>query len=678
MKTVKIKSLHIQNFGNIKDLSINFGRKTLISGRNEAGKTTINDAYSWIMTNKLANGSQADGIRPHDRSGIEDDNAVISVSAVIEIDGAEKEFLKEQRKEYTQRTGKFKGNNNLYFINGVPKKEKEYKAYVEEKILEPDNLELCTNASVLLNMDTKKRRAVIFDMVPDITDADVAATDVRFANIPTKLDDCTLDELIQSVRYQINGRGRGDKGLKGRQDELPARIDEAQRKVCDTAEYSLAISGLKKEIADLDEQEKSLDDVMTAYDQKSKDIMDLKFEQSEIMRKANEGLVRQRNGIDEEIFSLEQQKKSAERSLKSAQSDLEDFISNVKINSEKLKKAQTDWDIYYGKEYPEENLERIKAEQFDENETVCKHCKQTLPTEQVEKKRSDFEKNKAERIAEEEAKSKAFREENDKRLDEIKMIGNKALSDLKEAKKAQAEAERKIAELKQKITSIAMEIQNKHTELSKLPESVDLYDNTEYQKITGDIEKAESALHKIENGSEQRREINRIKNEKTAEISRLKTLIAESEKAQERVDELKEEKRNVGQLLADCQQELDLLRDFQKAKCDMLSETVNKMFLFVKWRLFKMNQDGEGYQEVCEPMIENEPYGRRLNHGSRTLAELDICNTFQSVHGVNLPIFIDDSESLSPDTINKIASSFDKQMILLKVDDCDLKIEILE
>lgn len=677
MKTVKIKSLHIQNFGNIKDLSINFGRKTLISGRNEAGKTTINDAYSWLMTNKLANGSQADGIRPHDRSGIEDDNAVISVSAVIEIDGAEKEFLKEQRKEFTQKTGKFKGNNNLYFINGVPKKEKEYKAYVEEKILEPDNLELCTNAPVLLNMDTKKRRAVIFDMVPDITDADVAATDVRFANIPPKLDDCTLDELIQSVRYQINGRGRGDKGLKGRQDELPARIDEAQRKVCDTAEYSLAISGLKKEIADLDEQEKSLDDVMTAYDQKSKDILDLKFQQSEIVRKANEGLVQQRKALDGEIFSLEQDKKSTERNMKSAQSDLEDFISNVKINSEKLKKAQTDWDIYYGKEYPEENLERIKAEQFDENETVCKYCKQTLPIEQAEKKRSNFEKNKAERIAEEESKSKAFREEKKKRLSEITESGNKAATDLKEAKKAQAEAERKIDELKQKITSFAMEIQKKQTELSELPESVDLSDNAEYQKITAEIEQAEAALHKMENGSEQRREISRIKNEKTAEISRLKTLIAESEKAQERVDELKEEQRNVGQLLADCQQELDLLRDFQKAKCDMLSETVNKMFLFVKWRLFKMNQDGEGYQEVCEPMIENEPYGRRLNHGSRALAELDICNTFQNVHNVSLPLFVDDFDGITENTMEKI-NQFGRQMILLKATEGDLKVEILE
>ena len=677
MKTVKIKSLHIQNFGNIKDLSINFGRKTLISGRNEAGKTTINDAYSWLMTNKLANGSQADGIRPHDRSGIEDDNAVISVSAVIEIDGAEKEFLKEQRKEFTQKTGKFKGNNNLYFINGVPKKEKEYKAYVEEKILEPDNLELCTNAPVLLNMDTKKRRAVIFDMVPDITDADVAATDVRFANIPPKLDDCTLDELIQSVRYQINGRGRGDKGLKGRQDELPARIDEAQRKVCDTAEYSLAISGLKKEIADLDEQEKSLDDVMAAYDQKSKDIMDLRFEQSDIVSKANEGLVQQRKALDNEIFSLEQDKKSAENSLKMAEMDLKHANMGVERHTAEVRKAKGDWETYSEREYPEENLEKIKAEQFDESSLICPTCGQDLPVEQAEKIRSEFERKKAIRIKTEEDVREQFYQQKDKKLTEITESGNKAATDLKEAKKAKEEAEQKISELKQKITSFAMEIQQKQTELSKLPESVDLSDNAEYQSISMKVILAEKALNEMNNGSEQRREINRARAEKTAEISKLQTLIIESEKAQDRVDELKEEQRNVSQLLADCQQELDLLRDFQKAKCNMLSESVNKMFVFVKWRLFKMNQDGEGYQEVCEPMIENEPYGRRLNHGSRALAELDICNTFQNVHNVSLPLFVDDFDGITENTMEKI-NRFDRQMIFLKATEGDLKTEILE
>src|SRR5699024_3368718 len=78
----------------------------------------------------------------------------------------------------------------------------------------------------------------------------------------------------------------------------------------------------ENQIAILDEQEKSLDDVMAAYDQKSKDILDLKFEQSEIARKANEGLVQQRKTLDCEIFSLNQDMKSVENSLRMAEMDL--------------------------------------------------------------------------------------------------------------------------------------------------------------------------------------------------------------------------------------------------------------------------------------------------------------------------------------------------------------------
>ena len=676
MKTVKLKSMRIQNFGSIKDLSIDFGEKTLISGRNEVGKTTISDAYSWILTNKLANGSQADGIRPHDKNGIENDNAVISVLAVLEIDGEEKEFLKEQRKEFTQKTGKFKGNNNLYFINGVPKKEKEYKAYVEEKILEPDNLELCTNASVLLNMDTKKRRAVIFDMVPDVTDAEVATTDLRFANITKKLEDCTLDELIQSVRYQINGRGRGDRGLKGKQDELPARIDEVQRQVIDTAEYSLEISRLQTEIEELNRKDQELLSASKLYDDKSEAIMGLKFRQSEIARNENAGLTEKKEKLSARLAQLEADKKEAENTLRLAEMDLKHATMGVERHTAEIKKAQEDWKSYSEHEYPEGALERIKAEQFDESSLICPTCGQDLPVEQAEKIRSEFERKKGDRIKGEEYVREQFYQQKDKKLTEITESGNKAATDLKEAKKAQEEAEQKIAELKKGISYLVLEIKEKNDILSGLPQSVDLSKSVEYWKITADIAKAEEELKKLNSGIELRREINRAGNEKIAEVSRLQTLISASQNAQERVEELKEEQRNVGQLLADCQMELDILREFQKTKCDMLSEAVNKMFSFVKWRLFKMNQDGEGYQEVCEPMIENEPYGRRLNHGSRALAELDICNTFQNIQNVSLPLFVDDFDGITENTMEKI-NQFGRQMIFLKATEGDLTVKVI-
>ena len=141
MKNVFLESLRIQNFGNIKDKTIDFGNRTLIKGRNESGKTTINDAYSWLLTDKLANGNKADGIRPHDKNNVEDDNALISVMAVFDIDGSKKEIIKEQRKEFTVKTGKLKGNNNTYLIGNIPKKEKEYKEYLSEKITDQEKIE---------------------------------------------------------------------------------------------------------------------------------------------------------------------------------------------------------------------------------------------------------------------------------------------------------------------------------------------------------------------------------------------------------------------------------------------------------------------------------------------------------------------------------------------------------
>ena len=676
MKTVKIKSLHIQNFGNIKDLSINFGRKTLISGRNEAGKTTINDAYSWLMTNKLANGSQADGIRPHDRSGIEDDNAVISVSVVIEIDGAEKEFLKEQRKEFTQKTGKFKGNNNLYFINGVPKKEKEYKAYVEEKILEPDNLELCTNASVLLNMDTKKRRAVIFDMVPDITDADVAATDVRFANIPPKLDDCTLDELIQSVRYQINGRGRGDKGLKGRQDEFPARIDEAQRKVCDTAEYSLAINGLQKEIATLDEQEKSLDDLMAAYDQKSKNILDLKFEQSEIVRKANEGLVQQRKNIDSEIFSLEQDKKSAENDLRMAEMDLKHAKMGVERHTAEVKKAQEDYSRWISQKFDDSEIALIESEVLNEDSLICPTCGQAFPKERAEKIREDFEKNKALRIEGVKSAGRNYEEMKDREIQRVTESGNKAATDLKEAKKAQEEAEHKIAEIKKSISDLALKIAEKEKELSALPAEVDLSNDTEYTAISAQIEAAQKSIETMDNGSSARAEITEQRNAYIRESAKLAAEInkIQSDKAEHdrRVEELEEKLKAEGQKCADIEKNIDTLLNFSIEKNKALADMVNPYFKHFQFVFYDFTQEG-GIYETLKIMCDGTDFFSGLNRSDQILCEIDLVCGLQKLNNLNLPVWVDNSEAVNAERLPEV----EQQMIVLEVSGGDLKVEAM-
>ena len=677
MKTVKIKSLTLNNyrcFSGEREFHADFGEKTRVSGKNGSGKSTVMNAVMEVLTGKNADGTQADNVRPI-VDGQEVEGVDVERTIVLDIDGKETEIKKitKQKRERVDGVMQYvPGSNvNSYTVDGISFNQKKLDEFISENICPPETLLSCCNPNAFLSLkSTTDMRAFLEKMAGFDLNEYIKSLGAEF----TEVEEITKGHPIEQVQKTLNKQLTDQKKATTKAEtewkyEKGKAVDSGEDDLTRLAEQK---ASYENQIAILDEQEKSLDDVMTAYDQKSKDIMGLKFEQSEIMRKANEGLVQQRKALDGEIFSLEQDKKSAERNMKSAQSDLEDFISNVKINSEKLKKAQTDWDIYYGKEYPEENLERIKAEQFDENETVCRYCKQTLPIEQVEKKRSDFEKNKAERIAEEESKSKAFREAKDKRLAEIKMIGNKALSDLKEAKKAQAEAGEKLSELKQKITLLAMEIQQKQSELSKLPESVDLSDNAEYQSISMKIILTEKALQEMNNGSEQRREIANKRNGFIRECAKIDAEINNIQRKKqvhdEAVEKLYQAFRESSQKEADIQRKKDILKNFSIKKNERIASMITPVFGEFQFEFLEFTQDGNPV-ETCRMMSNGIEY-RDMNHSKKILAQADLLRGFQELSGLNLFVFIDDTESVNDENL----PDMDRQMILLKVTDGDLEV----
>ena len=77
-----LKSLHIENFKGIKSLDVNFSEKTKIKGQNAAGKTTIFDAFTWLLFNKNSAGEEKFNVRPLDKDGNRGDNVEIKVEAV--------------------------------------------------------------------------------------------------------------------------------------------------------------------------------------------------------------------------------------------------------------------------------------------------------------------------------------------------------------------------------------------------------------------------------------------------------------------------------------------------------------------------------------------------------------------------------------------------------------------
>lgn len=680
MRNVKIKSLTLNNYRCFiggSEFHADFGEKTRVSGKNGSGKSTVMNAVMEVLTGKNADGTQADNVRPI-VDGQEVEGVDVERTVVLDIDGKETEIKKitKQKRERVDGVMQYVSGSNVnsYAVDGISFNQKKLDEFISDNICPPETLLACCNPNAFLSLkSTTDMRAFLEKMAGFDLNEYIKSLGAEF----TEVEEITHGHSIEAVAKTLNKQLTDQKKATTKAEtewkyEKGKAVDSGEDDVTRLTEQKVRY---ENQIAILDEQEKSLDDVMAAYDQKSKDILDLKFEQSDIVRKANEGLVQQKKLLDDEIFSLEQEKKSVERSLKSAQSDLEDFVSSIKANEEKVKKAQEDWKSYSEREYPEENLERIKAEQFDESSLVCPTCGQDLPAEQAEKIRAEFEQKKAIRIKSEEDVREQFYQQKDKKLTEVTESGNKAAADLKEAKKAQAEAERKIAELKQKITSLAIEIQTKQTELSKLPDSVDLSDNAEYQSVSMKIILAEKALQEMNNGSEQRREITDKRNGFIRECAKIDAEINSIQRKkqahEEEVEKLYQAFRESSQKEADILRKRDILRNFSIQKNARIAELVNPNFTQFQFVFTDETQSGE-IIETCKLMKDGIEY-KNLNYSDQLLCRIDLVCGFQKINGLSLPIFADNAESLNSWRLPETG----RQMVFLEVTESDLAVETL-
>lgn len=680
MKTVKIKSLTLNNyrcFNGEREFRANFGQKTRVSGKNGSGKSTVMNAVMEVLTGKNADGTQADNVRPI-VNGQEVEGVDVERTVVLDIDGKETEIKKitKQKRERVDGVMQYvPGSNvNSYTVDGIAFNQKKLDEFISDNICPPETLLACCNPNAFLSLkSTTDMRAFLEKMAGFDLNEYIKSLGAEFAEV----EEITKGHPIEQVQKTLNKQLSDQKKATTKAEtewkyEKGKAVDSGEDDLTRLTEQKV---NYENQIAILDEQEKSLDDVMATYDQKSKDILDLKFEQSDIVRKANEGIVQQRKALDNEIFSMEQDKKSAENDLRMAEMDLRHANMGVERHTAEIKKAQEDWKTYSEREYPEEALEKIKAEQFDENSLICPTCGQDLPEEQAEKIRADFEQKKAKRIKDEEDVKTAFYESKDKKLTEITESGNKAATDLKEAKEAQAEAERKVTELKQKITSLAMEIQGKQAELSKLPESVDLSDNKEYQSVSMKIILAEKALQEMNNGSEQRREITDKRNGFIRECAKIDAEINNIQRKkqahEEEVEKLYQAFRESSQKEADIQRRKDILKNFSIKKNERIASMINPVFSEFQLEFLEFTQDGNPV-ETCR-MVSNGIEYRDMNHSKKILAQADLLRGFQELSGLNLFVFIDDTESVNDENL----PDMDRQMILLKVTEGDLKVEIL-
>lgn len=674
---ITIKSIHIENFKGINMLDVNFSVKTKISGQNAVGKTTIFDAFTWLLFNKNSSGEEKFNVRPLDKDGNRIDNVEIKVSSILDVDGKEVELSKVQKQNWVKKRGtntvSLQGNPNSYEIDGYPKSEAEFKEYVSGIAQSEEMFKMLTNPQYFSSLKWKDQRDILMKLVSDVSDVELAQTDAKYAPLLSELEKApSTDDIRAKFSKALNE-------WKKKQAEIPVRIDEAMKyKVdIDVAEQELAKTDLETKIADIDAKIKDSDGVMMEL---GREEMQLQFDMSGIMQIMNRDLTNRRSEIEAELRDLQNEiKRFADTiALKERRvSENETVISNADSERKRL-----------GEEY---NAETAKAFDefpylfdeskwvFDENSTVCSLCGQKLPEDKIEQLKADFEsrKRKAKSDAEEKLKSEKIRFDTEKRtaLNRLVDIGTERKNLITKLRDENAKVKEEIKSLKEQEQEDIAKKEKICQQLSSIPEIADYSQNEEYVKMKA---RHDEVLVEIENlkANGEDAAVETLKSEKEelqAHLDEVNSTIAKASmnvEIDERIWQLQEEQKEIGQKVADQEQILYLLEEFIRFKLNKVSESINSHFKTVNFKLFEMQLNG-GMKDCCECTVNGVPHST-LNSGHRIVAGLDIIRSLSELYGVIVPIFVDNAESLNDFNV----PDMDAQLILLSVSaDKQLKVE---
>lgn len=638
----KIKSIKLNNFKGFKEATYTFdGKNVTVCGANGSGKTTIFDAFTWLLFGKDSLDNAKFEIRPLDNDGNQIDNVEICVAATLEIDGKEVELKKTQKQNWVKKRGAqnpvLQGNVNEYEIDGYPRSAKDYEEYING-IVSDDLFKMLTNPAYFPNMHWKDQRDVIINLIPGFSDVEYAEQDSRFSELLSEIEKApSTDDIKAKYTKSLNE-------LKKKQIELPVRIDEiSNSKVdIDVAELELLKNSLNEQIADVKSKITDTDKQFEEYQALSDGFMELKFAESDLVRKANEENIKARMDIDNKIADKKFLLMQTEKTVSETRNLIDYAMKNIHEFNADLNKARDEW-----------NAEKERV--FDENSLICPYCKQEYNNEKKDELRADFKAHK------------------ESELNRITDKGNTAKENLENEKNTLARLEAELPEHKKSLEMLNNAIASLEKQLSELPESIDVTGTEEYKAIQSQLAEKEQAMSHMNNADEVRKALNYELECSQTQLIECEKKIAMSQKnveIDERIEELQEEQREVAQKIADVEKMLYLLDEFIKCKLDKISDSINSKFEMVNFILFKSQLNG-GIAETCECQYNGIPFGS-LNSAARIQCGLDIIRTLQRMYGVFVPVFVDNRESCTN------IPTMDCQVISLVVSPTDksLRIEV--
>lgn len=626
MKEIIILRLTLLNFKGIRSLTVDFDEhETNIYGANAAGKTTVFDAFRWVLFGKDCNDRKDFNIKTIGADGKPIERLPHEVTADLVVDGEQITLKKCYVEKWTKKRGSavetFSGHAVECYYNDVPCSVKEYEAKVSE-ICDEQVFKLITNPLFFTSQKKDFQRGMLINLAGDVTNQELVDENPEFSELVGMLSGKTVEELKREVASK-------KRKIKDGIDNIPARIDERKRDMPEVLDWSAIETNIKVHEYEITQLDAQIADRSKAFNEITKHKQEVAKQLSEVKSSIT---ARQFELKDKQLADYNESRRAHDTAVQRATTlrnerrvkglalpRLEKELASLK---EKREGLIAEW----------HNIKAMTFAEPDRNEFVCPTCKRPLEADDVDAKieelRTAFNADKSKRlesnktlgietknaIEAKEAEIKAINDGCFKLDNEIAENENSASYKTEPTEpniEPMIEADSTLQELKAKAANL-------QTELDK---EVSAPDTSDLQELKSKHQEAINA-DKV-----------KLHNRET---------IANSNK---RIKELEDEYKTSQDELARLEGIEFTIQQFCKARIEHVESRINGMFKLVRFKMYEQQING-GEIETCEATVNGVPFSD-LNNAMKINAGLDIINAICAANGIIAPIFIDNRESVS-------------------------------
>lgn len=680
---ILLKQMTLINFKGIRSLTIYFDEDvTTIYGTNRAGKTSITDAFNWVLFGKDSLDRKDFEIKTLDENNKPYHKLDHEVSIVLDVDGQIIVPRRTLREKWVTKRGErnevFSGHETHFFWNDVPCKAEEYSAKINS-LLNEGVFKLITNTTYFNSLKWQERRQVLLSIAGTITDAEVLDSLMNLTNVgefDALINALNSNKTFDEYKREIANK---KKRIKDEMILIPARLDEAKRSLPDAEDYPK----IQTEIDKLDTESKEID-------AKLNDKAEVLKAQGEARLKKQKELQDDRLAKQKQVQELKTKCQQMDYDAKNSTADakrarirvIDDLVREIKTARENLVRKNSDHITTLQRKETLVRQRQTLLDQFDAvskeelkftednfaNEFSCPACKRAFDDFDLASRESQLEAN--------------FNEDKSKRKDEIRAKGVPI-------KKEIEAIDVKIGNLEAERSTIELDIKNWEDQLEELRKEDDrltedeqgqmlkYLDDHGYAELTTKITLLESEISQPQvleqdevNLDEEKTTLQTRKKEIWESISLLNKKLStkdQRDRTLKRITELQDQEKTMSNEIAQLEGIEFSIEKFTKAKMDMLESRINGRFRLVKFKLFETQING-GEVETCITLLDGVPYSD-ANLEFKVNAGIDIINTLSQHYMVFAPVFIDNRESvvigLEPcqsQIINLVASRLDKTL----------------